>query len=526
MSDRPDHATIDPPIEPVAGYPIYDATSHGASSHRDELLARCEAGYLVVTGPERSPLGERGGAAADIVLAADGAAPQESSAPGNPDYRPDPAVENANSQGARGVPPPTAPPPPIVRQLFAKLANGETASQHVVGTDRSSVAGQIDEWRRTLQLDSAADASSSDVNPDPNAWTLLGGRGVKVNARGWFSPMYYNTDWAWYDTGVAEATVSLYRLNSGDAFDYFLVKMLWTVSPKNQRKDFGGIWFYNRDHKLQIALSAQTSGGLVNGDLINFEPKTVPTSQTYEVKFGGDLTAKIAKEPEAGGTVSAEIATKFTIPSVSTNATTDAPRVTWQLQHDYGPAWGRGVGDNWPNTTISGATAVTWALYRFSSAINAGSAPEMKVDVRLTGNFGSSAEKAWLAKQVLELGYQHETQTLRYPVPTIGYEPVYTPERPLQLAPGRTAAVQIRAGAPGLPLQWKAYGIPKDKDGREYLIVSPASRSLGDGTLQITAASFAEPGTVGYLRVNSVPATATDSLRKGGLDIPVRIIAG
>jgi hypothetical protein len=514
-------------IESVAGYPIYDTTANGSAAGPDELLARYEAGYLVVTGPEDSPLSRLSGSADAIVLTADFVAPAESSAPGNPDYRPDPATERVHGQQVQGVPAIAPPPAQIARRLFARRASGEMASSQVRGSDAAAIASQIDQWRTALQsgpgLDAANAAANSDVNPDPKAWTLLGGRGVKIFGRGWFSPWWDNGGWDWYDTGLSEGTISLYRLNSADAFDYFLVKMLWTVSPKNSRKDFGGIWFYNRDHRLEVGLAAQTAGGMVSGDLINFEPKTVATSQTYDVKFGGDLTAKVGEKPEGGGKVSAEIATKFTIPSVSTNATTNAPRVTWELQHDHGPGLGRGTGHNWPDTTVSGVTAVTWALYRFNFTINNGHAPEMQLSVKLTGTFGSAAEKWWGLKQFLELRYESAAHLLRYAVPTMSYEPVRTPEQPLELARGETAVVQIQAGAPELPLQWRAYEIPKDKTGRPYLVVSPESGSLGNGPLRITAAHDAEPGAFGYLRVNSVPTTSTHSLRKGSLDIPVRI---
>lgn len=461
-------------IERVAGYPLYDSTIGDAGVNPDELLAYYEAGYLVITGPDDSALREKLGLPEDIVLSAGFPAPEESSIDGNPDYQPDLTLEDESDKGVQGVPSPTDPPAPVVRRLFAKLENGQAASRQISGTDLSTVSTQIEEWRLTLRPQLiAADFQNSDVNPDPQAWTLLGGRGIKVGGRGWFSPWYYNQDWQWWDTGVSEATVSLYRLNSKDAFDFFLVKMLWTVSPKNQRRDIGGIWFYNRDHKLHVRLSALTANGEVNGEIINFEPKTVPTSQTYDIKFGGDLSAKVGEKPEASGKVSAEIATKYTIPSVSTSSTTNAPEVTWELQHDYGPGWGRGIGQNWPETTISGATAVTWALYRFSRGINDGKAPEMKISVKLTGNFGSSAEKFWLAKQELALPYESSVGTLQYPVPTMSYEPIHTPQNPIEIAPGQTATVQIRAGAPGLPLQWQPYGIPKDKDGREYLISRP-----------------------------------------------------
>lgn len=516
--------------ESVVGYPVYDGASTHAGASPDDVLGHYQAGYLVVLGPDDSGLRKVLDLPQSTIMSADYPAPTESSAPGNSEYQPDPKVENAAEKADQGVPRPTAPPAQIVRNLFAKLDDGQATSHQIVGTDPASISSQIEEWRQSLQSRPdaafAAAPGNSDVNPNPDAWTLLGGKTIAVTGRGWFSPWYYNSDWQWWDTGVSNATVSLYRLNSKDAFDYFLVKMLWTVSPKNQRKDIGGIWFYNRDHRLQLALSANTANGEVNGDLINFEPKTVPSSQTYSVKFGGDLNGKIGEKPEAGGKASAEIATSFTIPSVSTNSTTNAPQVTWELLHDYGPGWGRGIGQNWPDTTVSGATAVTWSLYRFSRSINDGRAPSMLVRVKLTGNFGSDAEKFWAAKQKLELGYESSQEVLQYPVPTMSYEPTYTPENPLEISPGNTATVQIKAGAPGMPLQWQPYGLPKDKNGKEYLIVSPSSgdSSLGDGPLKITAAHFAEPGTFGYIRVNSLPWTATDSLRKGGLDIPVKIV--
>lgn len=509
------------PIEPVPNYPVHDLSSKDAIDP-DLVLSHYMAGYLIVAPGDGSGL-EQVLARSGVSLArAACSAPEATSSESEPEFEPEPRPED-HELGPEGVPPPNFDRDPIARTLCLKTADGQLAVRQILAREPDDLVTQVNAWRDELSSSLPASISNSDVNPDPGAWTLLGSRSVSTSPRGWFSPWYFNGYWDWYATGRSETTVSVYRLNSKDAFDYFLVKTLWTVSPHAQRRDAGGIWFFNRDHKLSIELSASTANGRVTGDLINFEPKTLATSQKYAIKFGGDLNAKISDKPEIGGKASAEISTQFEIPSVSVNALRNGAGVAWELLHDYGPGWGRGVGDNWPNTTISGATAVTWALYRFHRGINDARAPSIEAKVKLTGNFGSAAEKVWGSKQKLALPYASEECTLSFAVPTMSIEPVYIAQRPLEFAPGATATVRVKAGAPGLPLNWQVYENPKHQ-GHEYLVLSPSSSSLGDGQLRITALADAKPGTFGYVRINSLPRTATDSLRQGDLDLPVMIV--
>jgi hypothetical protein len=222
--------------------------------------------------------------------------------------------------------------------------------------------------------------------------------------------------------------------------------------------------------------------------------------------------------------VSAEIATSVTFPSVSVSAARSGPaQVRWDLNHYVDTIFDRQWTLTWPDTTVSGMTATTWALYSFRRDINDGAPPQMQVDIRLTGNFASIVNKFWPGGQALTLPYESSWQTLPFPVPVLRTEQPYTPENPIRIAPGQTVKVKIIASSPQLLLSWKPYEIPTDREGRQYLAVTPTSSFLGDGELQITALEFAAPGFA-YLRLNSVPPGAADSLRQGGLDLPIKIV--
>ena len=383
--------------------------------------------------------------------------------------------------------------------------------------------------------------NSQTHNPNPDTWTNIGRQILHVEAEEpRFNPYYLQAPWDDKEakTGSSDVGVTLYRLNSTDAFDYFLVRLFWTVTPNNKREDAGGVWFYNRDHKLGVNLEVLTPSTTIQANLINYEPKTVPSSRKYDIKLGGNLGGKVSKTPEMGGGVSAEISTSYKIDSVTTNASKgkSPSNVIWERQHDHGPAIGRNLGWNWPETTTSSVSETSWALYSFNRTINDGITPLMKVTVDLSGNFGSQVASEFPRRGTPVHPYNKSEMIAYFWVPTMNYDPVYTPENPLEIAPGHTVTVQIQAGVPAthnghpvpedkrLPLQWRPYDIPKDKDGREYLKLSPNESRLGDGPLKITATSYATPGLFGYIRLNSIPKTATDSLRQGGLDIPIKIV--
>lgn len=519
---------IKKPIAPVSDYPLLDLTTQEGDHYSNDLLAYYHAGYLIILRDDDSTLKQRLGLPEESSLDIKFLSPTAFSVPNESSTPPDLTLENPDDKQPEGAATPTAPPPHIIRNLYAKRTDGSLACHQIMASDSSTLSAKIRDWQLTLKPASDADSlQSSNVNPDPNAWTLIGGKTFSIEAKGYFSPWWFNNNWEWYDTGSVDATVSLYRLNSIDAFDYFLVKTNWKVTPKFIRNEYAyGRWFYNKDHTLSVQLSALTANGEVEGELLSFAPETVAESQTYKVSLGGELSTKISEKPEIGGKVSAGIETEYTIDSVKTTCNASGPLVSWRLEHfnESELAVTTWFVKNLPDTTIYGVSPVTWSLYRFNRSINEHKAPEMKIDMHLNGNFRSEARKWWLLTQFTDLPYELK-QTISYPVPTMSYEPAHSPQNPIEIAPGKTVEIQIKASAPGLPLNWKCCEIPKNQQGGEFLAVSPANAFLGDGVLKITALENAGPGTFGYIRINSIPNTATDSLRRGGIDLPVKIIA-
>src|SRR5690606_13965221 len=145
--------------------------------------------------------------------------------------------------------------------------------------------------------------------PDPRAWTTLGTlnqatsvTNVRPEER-WQVPTRYKA-------GSATVAFTVYRLNSVDSQDFYLVRGQWSLTPNfistssTCNADGRNWYYYNNMHQLGFSLQRVRGkgAGAEQGQIHSHAPQSVVRKKSYSFTLGAGLKAggKVDKSGSGG----------------------------------------------------------------------------------------------------------------------------------------------------------------------------------------------------------------------------------
>jgi hypothetical protein len=398
------------------------------------------------------------------------------------------------------------------RHLFALAGDGYPARLDTEDTEDVSAYPEIGEWLKglgtaawgTLALATADEPGAT--SPRPNAWTKIGSATMSVKGMA-----MYTAVWGGQDTerhaGTTTAGIEVFRLSSIDSFDYYLVKTRLSSRAECQREDYFAAFFWTTYQGYRATLRARTVGGTVHqGRLREAAPETIAGSTEYKMIIGSELNASVDKDGvKGGGKVTASMETTWRVNDVNVTQADVNNYADWRLA--FPVLLIKGIHD-----AAKGLTVSTHAIFEFPRTINDGGPPTLVVNADMWGGFASMRNRFGYT-EVLGHPYPPNSSEYTFPVPQFSVTPSELSVR----KDGVPAKLTIHASTGPLELQWKVADIPPS------LQLSKMEGS-GDVTIDVYATNSATPSPIPQIiRINSVPATAADSLRNGAVPIAVFI---
>jgi hypothetical protein len=521
-----------PKVAAVSGYPTFAVQNSSAGIDTCSVIAHYDAGYAIVadqdldpwSAPDTMPSGERiygvpavDAPASDIAI---GTVPASSA-----------SLEVAGTFSAHRyvlAKSPDATGTPIECTLVDVDSNGLNAQ-----TDNCLASIRSQQSQSTFDLSTSVKAagvpeevSQGSATPDPSAWTLLGASSQQISQ-----------DVAWKDgwtaeerTGNVTLTFFVYRLNSTNQNDYYLVKANWGRTPGTATDGFwriGTPWgYYNNAHQLRFSLQVKRPGSTLTGLVETSAPQTVSRNKTYSTKLGMNLSYG---EKGFGAGISNEVAVSYSAPGMTISSSVVKNSVLFDAYHATS---GKEVYDNDP-TIRGGVTTTVWGLFSVPAS-SSSQDDDVVVNVeQVTGTFGwrgqqiISPDIAFLAPYVVKAPYTVSFSTPHFSVQLLDDNGTSravptSPSAPLQLKAGQSATLSVSSINSGTPvrLSWQVISLPAWLTSS----VQQGAVSNGDGLIHLTASAGAAVGMLDYVRINTAPRGAAASVRGGDIAIPVRIV--
>lgn len=405
------------------------------------------------------------------------------------------------------------------RTLFALGSDGSPARLDVMDDGESSALDvQIGRWldglrdgsEQALAFTAApANIETGETSPPGNAWTKIGADTVAITGKAKYTAYTFEEAKDWSDAGVATATINVYRLNSTSSFDYYLVKTNLSTRAYYQREDRLACFYWTTHQAYHVTMSARTASGQdVQGRLFQAEPRSVPGSTDYKMTIGSELNGSVDKDGvKGGGKVTAAMETVWRVNDVNTVQATAGDKAGWNLE--FPVILIRGIHD-----AAKGLTTTNYAIFEFPRTINDAGPPTVQVHSELRGAFATYRVKWAIVDDFAAHPYVLEGGLHRsFPVPQFGVSPQELTVR----KDGIPAKVNIHASHGPLIVSWKVVDIPPS-------LQLSRTEGAGDVTLDVYATDKATPSPIPQLiRINTFPATATDSLRAGSIAVAVVI---
>ncbi|WP_459906495.1 hypothetical protein [Caballeronia sp. HLA56] len=520
-----------PQVSAVLGYPTFAVQASTSTIDTCSVIAHYDAGYAIVADEELDPW-----SAPDLM-------------PSGETMYGIPAVDAPASEVAIGTVPASSASPEVAgtfsarRYVLAKspVTTGTPIECTLVDRDAEGLNSQTDSCLASIRSQQSSstfdlltsvkatgvpeEVSQGSATPDPTAWTLLGASSQQISQ-----------DVAWKDgwtaeerTGNVTLTLFVYRLNSTNQNDYYLVKANWGRTPATATDGFwriGTPWgYYNNSHQLRFSLQVKRPGSTLTGLVETSAPQTVSRNKTYSTKLGTNLS--FGEKGFAAG-VSNEVAVSYSAPGMTISSSVVGNSVLFDAFHATS---GKEVYDNDP-TIRGGVTTTVWGLF----SVPASSTPQdddVVVNIeQMSGTFGwrgqqiISPDIAFLAPYVVK-PYTVSFSTPHFSVQLLDENgtprtvPI-SPAAPLQMRSGQSSTLAVSSVNNGTPvrLSWQITSLPA------WLTSSTPQGAVsnGDGRIYLTANAGAAVGALDYVRINTAPRGAAASVRGGDIAIPVRIV--
>ncbi len=518
-------------IQEVTGYPVYSVSA--ASYDACDVAKRYIAGYAIVSDEDVDPW-----AAGDAHGGFQQLSPTKAKSPATGDDLIISMLPASAPAEAESV--------PRTRFVLAKStdANYTPVTCEISGDDAALEAGlenclaplrtpgqQVAQHVMSPSAAPMFDAIGN-VEPDANAWTLLG-RGQKTYST------TVNGIKHWYHgqaaAGNVTANMSLYRLNSVNQVDYYLAKIKWSSTPIMAATcTTVACGYYNNDSTLKLQLNVTRAGKTIKGEIVDYAPVTMARNTTTSRKVGVSATAG-----EKGGvTASSDVTQSYSYPSVSIAASNQDNVLTFSRYHatDLGHVFSSGDLFSGADTTIRNVDTPIWVVFQVPAG-SASVADDVTLNVsELSGNFGFFVDPGLFVPSSVGVdlfGYRTANAISETYSPPMfgavvsdgagGTRPVtLDADNPIRLKPEETFRIDVKAGDTSTPyrLQWQVTDAP------DWLTLSPSKGSSrsGDQPLTIRVPKTAAVGSFGYIKINTTPKGAAPSVRDGDLHIPVLIV--
>ncbi len=553
------------PVAPVKGYPAHtpgqgiyaDEDSREYQAAACDIIAHYDAGYAIVMAEDADPWTDGDKATHPVVEAA---APLETADP-------QPGDEHQISQVASGAPVFTRYEEGY-REVYVMAAlpggQGEPWECDEV-TPASQEQAAMDGCLATLRaLDvpqqqakaQAAASTSGDATPDREQWTLLGSK-TRQFSYAWPKESWWEIDSAGdYSSllgnkkiGTINTTFDVYRLNGADAFDYFLVKAKWAMTPESVWKcQITRCAFFNNKHELGFVLQRKHEGAWPhNGERVAHMPQETVRGEVNRASIGGQLGFGNKEE----GRVTAAVSTSYdyTAATISTWAGSDAA-VLFQIHHATHLSTAFRISDcgNFCNggapTTQGTMETTVWVLYRFPHS-EKDNWPGSEMIVRVNeqagtmGQFQTSghpmglyATKRLAPYKIVDEKDSSRAYALSYALPYFSVklvdadgkltDPPRSAANPLKLKRGQALKLRVETGGTidsGTPitLGWQVISPPS------FLHIANTS-GAASATIEAVVRNDAPLGKVEYLKLNTQPRAAAPGMDGTDLAIPIQIV--